>query len=74
MIMLFDVLEHIPDAEFESFIRKLLKVKHDKTVVLLSHSFGETAVHPMHLKATKKKKQLMEELLGEEIHAMRVGA
>jgi 2-polyprenyl-3-methyl-5-hydroxy-6-metoxy-1,4-benzoquinol methylase len=51
VIVALDVFEHIPKEELKKIIDKLIRLKHDKTEILLNAPFGKTAVHPMHLDA-----------------------
>ena len=51
VIVALDVFEHIPKEELKKIVDKLIRLKHDKTEILLNAPFGKTAVHPMHLDA-----------------------
>ena len=56
VILCLDVLEHLPPAELSTTVEKLIKLKTDKTIVLVHAPFGRTAQHPMHLDATNDTK------------------
>jgi len=49
VILVLDVLEHLPKDELDSVVDKLIKLKHPGTEIILSAPFGRTATHPMHL-------------------------
>jgi 2-polyprenyl-3-methyl-5-hydroxy-6-metoxy-1,4-benzoquinol methylase len=49
VILVLDVLEHLPREELDSVVEKLIQLKHAKTEIILSAPFGRTAIHPMHL-------------------------
>lgn len=49
VILVLDVLEHLPPDELRAVVDKLIRVKHAGTQILLSAPFGRTAEHPMHL-------------------------
>jgi 2-polyprenyl-3-methyl-5-hydroxy-6-metoxy-1,4-benzoquinol methylase len=49
VILVLDVLEHLPKDELDSVVEKLIQLKHAKTEIILSAPFGRTAIHPMHL-------------------------
>jgi len=51
VILVLDVLEHLPKDELDSVVDKLIKLKHAGTEIILSAPFGRTATHPMHLDA-----------------------
>ena len=51
LIVALDVFEHIPKQELKKIVDKLIRLKHDKTEILLNAPFGKTSVHPMHLDA-----------------------
>ncbi|MEJ7597481.1 MAG: class I SAM-dependent methyltransferase [Kofleriaceae bacterium] len=51
VIVALDVFEHIPKQELHKIVDKLIRLKHDKTEILLNAPFGKTSVHPMHLDA-----------------------
>jgi len=63
LILCFDVLEHIPDSEFENTIKLLKRLKKPNGKILVTASFGDTKSHPMHFKLTKEKKRLIETLI-----------
>jgi 2-polyprenyl-3-methyl-5-hydroxy-6-metoxy-1,4-benzoquinol methylase len=49
VILALDVLEHLPRAELDAVVDKLIRLKHAGTQVIISAPFGRTAAHPMHL-------------------------
>jgi len=51
VIVALDVFEHIPKDELKKIVDKLIKLKHEKTEIMLNAPFGKTSVHPMHLDA-----------------------
>jgi len=66
LIILCDVLEHIHDDEFESIVKKLISLKHKKTKIVTTNTFGKTHIHPMHMELNDKKRKLISELVGVE--------
>jgi 2-polyprenyl-3-methyl-5-hydroxy-6-metoxy-1,4-benzoquinol methylase len=48
VILILDVLEHLPHDELDAVVEKLIKLKHAKTEVIINAPFGKTAKHPMH--------------------------
>ncbi len=62
VILALDVLEHLPKEELTIAVDKLIKLKHAKTIVVMSAPFGRTATHPMHLDASEYTKQQVERL------------
>lgn len=63
IILAFDVLEHVPDDEFENTIKLLKSLKEDNGTVLTSISFGtQNGLHPMHYEESPEKLKLIEEL------------
>src|SRR5205807_865379 len=57
VILVLDVLEHLPQAELATTVDKLLKLKTAKTSVIIHAPFGRTATHPMHLDETDETKR-----------------
>lgn len=62
VILALDVLEHLPRAELDTAVEKLIKLKHAKTQIIMAAPFGRTAVHPMHLDADEHTKKQVERL------------
>lgn len=62
VILALDVLEHLPKDVLKASVDKLIKLKHAKTMIVLSAPFGKTAVHPMHLDADEHTRQQVERL------------
>jgi hypothetical protein len=63
IILAFDVLEHIPDEEFEKTIELLRSLRVDSGKILTSVSFGtQGGIHPMHFNSTTEKLALIEKL------------
>lgn len=62
VIVLFDVLEHLPKAELHAIVDKLVRLKHPGTTVLIHAPFGRTSTHPMHLDETDDTKQQIHRL------------
>jgi len=63
IILCFDVLEHIPDKEFESTINRIKSLKKADGKVFATVSFGAQEVHPSHFEITEKKKELIMDLI-----------
>jgi 2-polyprenyl-3-methyl-5-hydroxy-6-metoxy-1,4-benzoquinol methylase len=63
IILCFDVLEHIPDKEFESVINRIKSLKKADGKVFATVSFGSTEAHPSHFEMTEKKKELIMDLV-----------
>jgi len=62
VILVLDVLEHLPKDELDGVVDKLIKLKHPGTQVIISAPFGRTAQHPMHLDADDHTKQQVQRL------------
>jgi len=62
VVLCFDVLEHLPDSEFENTINLLKKLKKPSGEFMAIVSFGAQETHPMHFDMTTKKKELIESL------------
>jgi ubiquinone/menaquinone biosynthesis C-methylase UbiE len=63
IILVFDVLEHVPDGEFEETIELLRGLKADGGVILTATSFGtQGGLHPMHYEESPEKLKLIEKL------------
>ena len=63
VVLCFDVLEHIPDKEFESVINRIKSLKKADGKVFATVSFGSTEAHPSHFEMTEKKKELIMDLV-----------
>ena len=63
IILCFDVLEHIPDKEFESVINRIKSLKKADGKVFATVSFGAQEAHPSHYEMTEKKKKLIMDLM-----------
>ena len=63
VILCFDVLEHIPDSEFDKTIDLLKKMKKPNGKIFASVSFGAKDIHPGHYDQTDAKKKKIMELL-----------
>ena len=48
VILVLDVLEHLPHDELDRVVDKLISLKHGKTEIIINAPFGKTAKHPMH--------------------------
>lgn len=63
IILAFDVLEHVPDAEFEKTIYLLKSLKQNGGKILSTTSFGtQGGLHPMHYESSSEKIKLIETL------------
>jgi 2-polyprenyl-3-methyl-5-hydroxy-6-metoxy-1,4-benzoquinol methylase len=63
IILCFDVLEHIPDSEFDETIELLKKLKKPEGKIMATISFGAQDIHPGHYNMTEEKKKKIMELL-----------
>lgn len=59
VILVFDVLEHIPDEKFEETIKLLKSLKKPNGRIITTSSFGAQKFHPSHFDLTEKKKRLI---------------
>ena len=59
VILCFDVLEHIPDNEFEEVINRIKSMKKDDGIVFATVSFGSQDFHKSHYDLTERKKELI---------------
>lgn len=63
IILAFDVLEHVPDNEFEKTICLLKSLKQDNGKILSTVSFGnQGGLHPMHYESSPEKIELIKQL------------
>lgn len=62
VILALDVLEHLPAAELEAVVTKLVSLKTEQTTVIMSAPFGRTSVHPMHLDSDEHTEAQVERL------------
>lgn len=63
VVIAFDVLEHVPDSEFEKTINLLKSLKSDGGKVITLVSFGtQNGDHPMHHEESPKKIELIKKL------------
>jgi len=62
VILVLDVLEHLPKDELHAIVDQLIRLKHPGTQIILSAPFGRTATHPMHLDETEDTKQQIRRL------------
>jgi len=67
VICCFDVFEHLPKSEFRKTIKKLMKLKHEKTKVLITVNFGKTDTYLMHFESDEETIRLINELAGKRI-------
>jgi 2-polyprenyl-3-methyl-5-hydroxy-6-metoxy-1,4-benzoquinol methylase len=63
IVLCFDVLEHIPDKEFESTINRIKSLKRADGKVFATVSFGAQEAQPSHFEMTEKKKNLIMDLI-----------
>jgi len=59
LIISFDVLEHVPDEEFEETINKLIELKKENGTFFITTSFGLQEAHPMHFNLSEEKRKLL---------------
>lgn len=63
IILAFEVLEHVPDEEFENTIQLLRSLRSDDGKILTTTSFGtQNGMYPMHYEESPEKLQLIETL------------
>lgn len=63
IILAFDILEHIPDNEFEKTVELLRSLRANRGRILTTTSFGsQGGLHPMHYESSPEKVQLIETL------------
>jgi 2-polyprenyl-3-methyl-5-hydroxy-6-metoxy-1,4-benzoquinol methylase len=63
VVLCHDVLEHIPDEEFEQVIHTLKSLRKPNGRVFATVSFGAQEAHPSHFEMTEKKKSLIMDLV-----------
>jgi 2-polyprenyl-3-methyl-5-hydroxy-6-metoxy-1,4-benzoquinol methylase len=63
VILCFDVLEHIPDEEFDEVINTLKSFKKPKAKFYATVSFGAENAQPSHFQGTEEKKKLILDLV-----------
>jgi len=62
VILVLDVLEHLPADELDSVVDKLIALKHANTEVIIHAPFGKTAQHPMHFDLDDHTREQIERL------------
>lgn len=62
VMLLLDVLEHLPKDVLNSVVDRLIALKHPGTQIIMSAPFGKTAVHPMHMDADENTTRQIERL------------
>jgi 2-polyprenyl-3-methyl-5-hydroxy-6-metoxy-1,4-benzoquinol methylase len=67
IILCFDVLEHIPDSEFEATINQIKSMLKPNGRVFATVSFGAQDYHPSHFDMTEKKKKLIMDLVSDTV-------
>lgn len=65
IILVFDVLEHIPDDQFKDTIDRLNSLRHEGGKILTTISFGNRDTHPMHYESSPEKIELIKQLTEE---------
>lgn len=65
VILVLDVLEHLPREELDTVVDKLIQLKHARTEIIISAPFGRTAQHPMHVDADDHTRQQVQRLMTE---------
>jgi predicted nicotinamide N-methyase len=65
IILVLDVLEHLPADELDAIVEKLIALKHTNTEVIIHAPFGKTAQHPMHLDLDDHTREQIERLQSE---------
>ncbi len=68
IIIAFDIIEHIPDNEFEKTMELLKSLRNDRGKILTTISFGtQNGAHPMHYESSPKKLGIIEKLSNQNI-------
>ncbi len=63
IILAFDVLEHVPDTEFEKTINLLKSLKSKDGKIITTVAFGtQNGIHPMHYEESPRKVELIKKL------------
>ena len=65
VILLFDVVEHLPKEELKILVDKIIKMKHKDTKLMMTITFGNTEDYPEHFNADLEYKSLVEKLIKE---------
>ena len=65
VILVLDVLEHLPADEIDAVVDKLIALKHANTEVIIHAPFGKTAQHPMHFDLDDHTREQIERLQSE---------
>lgn len=64
VIISFDVFEHLTEKQTKEVVDRLIKLKKEDTMVLLSNNFGtQEGYHPMHFEASEERMKEIERLL-----------
>lgn len=63
VILCFDVLEHVPDKDFENIINQIKSLRKPDGQVFATVSFGAEEAHKSHYGMTETKKELIMDLL-----------
>jgi SAM-dependent methyltransferase len=62
VILVLDVLEHLPADELDSVVDELIALKHANTEVIIHAPFGKTGDYPMHLDLDDHTREQIERL------------
>jgi 2-polyprenyl-3-methyl-5-hydroxy-6-metoxy-1,4-benzoquinol methylase len=62
-ILVFDVLEHLTKEEMKVMAEKIEKLKHDKTIIMTTNTFGKTDLHPMHFNPDPEYSELVKKIM-----------
>lgn len=65
VIISYDVLEHLPKGELKAVAEKLVSLKHKKTKVKLTATYGFYDTHPMHMRCDDETRELIKRILHE---------
>lgn len=69
IILVFDILEHVPDYQFKDTINRLKNLKQNGCKILTTVSFGnQNGAHPMHYESSPEKIELIKQLVDEQIN------
>lgn len=63
VILCFDVLEHLDDKDFEETINLFKKLKKDNGKAIITATFVDGGMHPMHFEGSDKKVKMIKELM-----------
>ena len=63
LILCFDVLEHLDEDDFDDTINLFKKISKENTEFLITATFKDDGLHPMHFEGNKEKIAKIKELM-----------